>query len=105
MQFTSVADFPVIGDVSVPLRAILSSGLSSFVPPPTVEVHDLQGAISTAPAHITVWLYDVAEDPSAKNRPRQRKPGAGNTLRIEKPPMALLLRYMITPWSGTRAAD
>jgi hypothetical protein len=26
-------------------------------------------------------------------------------LRIDKPPMALLLRYMITPWSGTRASD
>jgi hypothetical protein len=100
-----MADFPVIGDVSETLRAVLSSGLSSLVPPPTVELHDLQGAISTAPAHVTVCLYDVVEDPSAKNRPRQKRPGPGGSLRIDKPSMALLLRYMITPWSGTRAAD
>jgi hypothetical protein len=100
-----MADFPVIGDVSETMRAVLSSGLSSLVPPPTVEVHDLQGAISTAPAHVTVCLYDVVEDPSAKNRPRQKRPGPGGSLRIDKPSMALLLRYMITPWSGTRAAD
>jgi hypothetical protein len=100
-----MADYPVIGDVSETLRSVLSSGLSSLTPPPTVEVHDLQGTISAAPAHVTVCLYDVVEDPSAKNRPRQKRPGPGGSLRIDKPPMALLLRYMITPWSGTRASD
>lgn len=100
-----MADYPVIGDVSETLRFVLNAGLSSLVPPPTVEVHDLQGTIATAPAHVTICLYDVIEDPSAKNRARQKRPGPGGTLRIEKPPMALLLRYLITPWSGTRATD
>jgi hypothetical protein len=100
-----MADYPVIGDVSETLRSVLAAGLSSLVPPPTVEVHDLQGAIPTAPAHVTICLYDVIEDPSAKNRPRQKRPGPAGTFRIDKPPMALLLRYLITPWAGTRAAD
>src|SRR5262245_51160510 len=102
---TRMADYPVIGDVSETLRSVLSAGLSTLVPPPTVEVHDLQGNIATTPAHVTVCLYDVIEDPSAKNRPRVKRPGPVGTFRIDKPPMALLLRYLITPWSGTRAAD
>jgi hypothetical protein len=100
-----MSDYPVVGDVSETLRAFISGGLSTLVPPPTVEVHDLQGAIPTTPAHVTICLYDVVEDPSAKNRPRRRVPRPGGVLLIEKAPMALLLRYMITPWSGTRAAD
>jgi hypothetical protein len=100
-----MSDYPVIGDVSETLRSVLSAGLASLVPPPTVEVHDLQGTINTAPAHVTICLYDIVEDASAKNRPRQKRPGPAGSLRIDKPPMALLLRYMITPWSGTRAAD
>ncbi len=100
-----VSDYAVIGDVSETLRTALAAGLASLLPPPTVQVHDLQGAIGTAPAHVTVCLYDVVEDASAKNRPRQRRPGPGGTLLVEKAPMALLLRYLITPWSGDRATD
>jgi hypothetical protein len=100
-------DYPVIRDVSETLRSYLSAGLSTLgpPPPPTVEVHDLQGTIPTSPAHVTICLYDVVEDPSAKNRPRRISPGAPGTFRIDKPPMALLLRYMVTPWAGDRAAD
>lgn len=101
----AVPDFPVIGDVSDTLRQVLSDGLSSLAPPPTVEVHDLQGTIATTPAHVTLCLYDVIEDPSAKNRPRRRGPGPAGTIQIDKPPMALLLRYIVTPWSGDRLTD
>lgn len=100
-----MADYPVIDDVSETLRTVLASGLATLLPPPTVQVHDLQGPIATTPAHVTICLYDVIEDPSAKNRPRRKRPDAGGHIRVEKAPMALLLRYMITPWSGTRAAD
>ena len=100
-----MADYPVIDDVSETLRVVLTDGLSTLTPPPTVQVHDLQGTITTSTAQVTICLYDVIEDPSAKNRPRRKRPDAAGNLRIEKPPMALLLRYMITPWAGTRAAD
>jgi len=100
-----MADYPVVDDVSETLKVVLTNGLSSLTPPPTVQVHDLQGPIATSPAHVTICLYDVIEDPSAKNRPRRKRPDAAGNIRVEKAPMALLLRYMITPWSGTRAAD
>ena len=100
-----MADYPIIDDVSETLKAVLASGLSTLTPVPTVQVHDLQGPISTTTAQVTICLYDVIEDPSAKNRARRKRPDAGGNLRIEKPPMALLLRYMITPWAGTRTAE
>ena len=100
-----MADYPVIGDVSETLRFVLNAGLATLVPPANVEVHDLQGTINPAPARVTICLYDVVEDPSAKNRPRQKRPVPGGGVRIDKPPMALLLRYLITPWSGSRASD
>jgi hypothetical protein len=98
-------DYPVIGDVSETFRSVIATGLASLVPPPTVQLHDLQGVIPVTPAHVTLCLYDVVEDPSAKNRPRRKQITGAGLVRIEKPPMALLLRYLITPWSGTRAAD
>lgn len=100
-----MADYPVIDDVSATLRTVLVDGLSTLTPVPTVVVHDLQGPISTTTAQVTICLYDVIEDPSAKNRPRRKRPDAAGNIRIEKAPMALLLRYMITPWAGTRTAD
>jgi Pvc16 N-terminal domain len=100
-----MADYPVIGDVSETLRSVLAAGLASLTPPPAVEVHDLQGTIPTSPAHVTICLYDVVEDPSAKNRPRRKNVDPAGNIRIDKAPMALLLRYLVTPWSGTRAAD
>jgi hypothetical protein len=100
-----VANYAVIGDVSETLRTALADGLSSLSPVPAVQVHDLQGTLGTNPALVTLCLYDVVEDASARNRPRQRRPGPGGVLLVEKPPMALLLRYMITPWSGARATD
>src|SRR5262249_33554862 len=50
---------------------------------------------------LTVFLFEVGEDPSARNRPRIRS--APPDLRLMKPPMALLLRYLLTPWGGDPA--
>jgi hypothetical protein len=100
-----MADFPVIGDVSETLRSALAAALGALAPPVTVEVHDLQGNITTQPAHLTVCLYDVVEDPSARNRARRRRPLGGGLVETAKPPMALLLRYLVTPWSGNRLTD
>ncbi len=100
-----MADYPVIGDVSETLRSVLEAGLAALAPPPTVQVHDLQGVIPTQPAHVTLCLYDVLEDPSAKNRPRRRVPAPNGFSQIMKAPMAILLRYVVTPWSGDRVTD
>lgn len=103
-------DFSVIADVSRTLETFLTDGLSTLVPPPApvAEVHDLQGTISTNPARLTLFLFEVVEDSSQRNRPNVRAdsiPPALPAVQVSKPPMALLLRYLMTPWSGDRFTD
>jgi hypothetical protein len=102
-----MADFNVIGDVSVTLRNVLTAGLSILLPnpPPFAVISDLQGNLNNpTPARLTICLYDVIEDPSARNRPRERGV-AGPSITERKPPMTLLLRYILTPWAGDREAE
>src|ERR1041384_6244819 len=101
-----VPDFNVIADVSLTLQNLLTDALSLLLPapPPVAQVHDLQGSISTSPATLTLFLFDVIEDPSARNRTRGRDVVPPDVI-IRKPPLALLLRYLMTPWSPDRLTD
>lgn len=104
-------DYGTIADVSDTLRQVLTDALKPLDPmnPPVAEVSDLQGNILTAPARITIFLFEIVEDASARNRPRvlsaSNPPTVPPTVMLKKPPMALLLRYMLTPWSGDRLTD
>jgi hypothetical protein len=103
-------DFDVIADVSRTLEAVLIDGLSTLVPPPppVAQVHNLQDPIATNPARVTLFLFEAIEDPSQRNRPNVRRdslPPAPPGTRISKPPMALLLRYLLTPWGGDRFTE
>lgn len=103
-------DFSVIADASRTLETFLTAGLATLAPPPPpiAEVHDLQGTISTNPARLTLFLFEVVEDASLRNRPNVRVdsvPPAPPGVQIAKPPMAMLLRYLMTPWSGDRFTD
>lgn len=92
--------FNVVDEVSQSLVQVLQTALAPLLA--TVETDDLQGpALSTL--RLTVFLFEAGEDPSARNRPRPRDVGPSE-IRIAKPPMALLLRYLLTPWGGTEAA-
>jgi hypothetical protein len=97
-------DTNVISDVSDTLRAVLHDALIALDPQFFVEISDLQGTISTSPLHLTIFLFEVVEDPSARNRPHVREV-VNNDVLIHKPPISLLLRYMLTPWSGDRLTD
>jgi hypothetical protein len=98
-------DSNVIGDVSLTIQSVLHEALISLDNQFFVEVSDLQGVMSTSPQHLTIFLFEVVEDPSAKNRPEVREVDAQNRTFVRKPPAALLLRYMFTPWSGDRITD
>ncbi|GGZ39877.1 hypothetical protein GCM10010387_37800 [Streptomyces inusitatus] len=101
-----MGDFGVIGDVSMVIVETLTQALRglSQVEPPIAELNDLSETVQTPPPKLTVFLYDIAEDPSSRNRPPVRsRPPEPPTVR--KPPMALLLRYLITPWGGDQATQ
>lgn len=98
-------DYSVIADASETLRVVLTDAFTVLGPqPPVAEIHDLSANISTNPARLTIFLFEVAEDPSQRNRPPGRTHGAPGVT-LQRPPMALILRYLLTPWSGDRLTD
>ncbi len=93
--------FGVIADVSETMRSAIDGALAALVPPPAPRavIHNLQGNIPTDPAILTIFLYEITEDASTRNRPMARvDTTAGAELR--KPPLTLLLRYLLTPFAG-----
>lgn len=102
-------DFNVVADVSTTLYTLLNAALTPLGA--QAEISDLQGQIQTNPARVTLFLFEVVEDPSAKNRNKVRvppplpPPPPPKAIFRKKPPMALLLRYMLTPRSGDPATD
>lgn len=98
-------DYSVIADVSDTLRSVLTDAFTTLGPtPPIAEVHDLSGVISTNPARLTIFLFEVVEDGTLRNR-RPLQGTMPPSLTLQKPPMALLLRYLMTPWSGDQFTD
>jgi hypothetical protein len=95
-----MGDFGVVADVSTIIVDTLNTALGVIQPGPVVaELNDLSKDVPIDTAKLTVFLYEIAEDPTSRNRPPVRSlPPAPATTR--KPPMALLLRYLITPWGG-----
>lgn len=88
-------DANVIADVSETLRRVVETGVAGVLPPGRVFIHNLQ-TLPQPPA-LTLFLFDIIEDPSARNRARVRET-LPDRVRIRKPKITLLLRYMITAW-------
>jgi Pvc16 N-terminal domain len=101
-----MSDSAVIADVSLTLQNVLSNAFGALLPAPSplAEIHDLQGNIATAPARMTLFLFEVVEDTTVRNRPPNRVVTPPN-LTIERPRIPLILRYLLTPWSGDRLTD
>lgn len=87
----------VIADVSATLIEVLQTGLDAagLLPAVDVSLHNLVDALPADRLVLAVFLYDVVEDPSARNAPRRITSG-----QREAPPMALILRYLIAPIAG-----
>jgi hypothetical protein len=96
----------VIGDVSETLIDALNATMAGLFPAPAPQaiLHDLQGNISTNPATLAVFLYEITEDASTRNRPMQKVAAAGG-MTLRKPKMTLILRYMIVPYAGDRLTE
>ena len=101
-----MADFNVISDTSKTLANILNLGLAPLGA--ECQVNDLFTSIGLPPPKplLTLTLYEVIEDPSARNRPTIRKIDrvTGNVI-TRRAPAALLLRYLLAPWSGKVDTD
>ena len=94
-----MGDFGVIGDVSETIVGALNAELATLTPPARAELDDLDGAFPNGLV-LTVTLYEVLEDAASRNRPRVQQTTTGAATVTRKPPMALLLRYLLTPWGS-----
>lgn len=101
-------DYQVIAAASETLQDFLTKALEPLVPPPNeikAQLDDLTTVPPTNPAKLTIFLFEVGEDPSARNRPRVRDVEITGEVKLSKPPVALLLRYLLTPFAGDRLTD
>ena len=93
-----MADYGVISDVStLPCHAA-----GPGPEPATAERPGRAGRpVRRGPgwAHPHVTLYEILEDGPSRNRPRPQRQ-AGTAVVSTKPPMALRLHYLLTPWGG-----
>jgi hypothetical protein len=102
-----MGDFGVIADVSTIIADTLTRalfGLGVQEPWPRAELSDLASDTTPTDPMLTVFLYEIAEDPASRNRPHVRTQPP-EPLTTRKPPMALLLRYLITPWGGDQVTQ
>ncbi len=98
--------YDVIEAVSNTLKATLDAAFTALDPqnPPKAEISDLLAPVQTTPPKLTLFFYEVVEDPSQRNRPRVRASAAPD-ISIKKPPTALLLRYLLTAWADNRLTE
>jgi hypothetical protein len=92
--------YTVVNEVSQSLVGVLQEGLT--VVGATVATDDLQGPVPGT-LYLSVFLFEVGEDPNSRNRPRARTLAAPD-IRIARPPLSLHLRYLLTPWGSDEAA-
>jgi hypothetical protein len=99
-----VATPDVIAAASETLVARLTAGLQGLggTPPPVAELHDLTATPN--PPRVTLFLYDIVEEPTTRNRAKSRRV-VGGELRVRKQPLGLGLHYMVTAWGGDRLSE
>ena len=97
-----VANSDVLAAVSETLRSRLTLGLSDLGPPtPFAELHDLTTTPSTSPPRATLFLYDVVEEPTSRNRPKTSELVGGGT----PGPQAAARHCACTTWSRAWGGD
>jgi hypothetical protein len=98
-----MANYGVISDVSISLVTLLDQDLNR---PPLNARAVLDDLADAAPGGLTltVTLYEILEDAPSRNRPRPQQQ-AGTTVISTKPPMALRLHYLLTPWGGDSVTE
>jgi hypothetical protein len=100
-----VANSDVLASVSATLVARLTDGFSDLGPPaPVANLDDLRRTPADDPPQVTLFLYDIVEEATLRNRAKTVEEQGGR-LRERKQPLALCLHYMMTAWAGDRLTE
>ena len=98
-----MADARAIFDVSVALQGILQNELSVLViPPGTVKIESIDLLPDpVSPPRITIFLYNIQEDPFLKNRGPELTTAGPGVVTTRPPPTVVDLDFMICAWMST----
>ena len=97
-------DSDVVRDVSKTLKSFINVGAADILPGQTIaDLSDLADTTLTPPL-LSIFLFEIMEDESARNLPLVRQ-NQNNSIVIKKPPMALQLNYLFTPWTKNFETD
>jgi len=104
------AEYTIIEAVSRALQRVLTDALAVIDSdvPPVAAPHNLQPPPSGQPPVLTLFLYEVTEDYTMRNRDSTRElkaAGGRERYEISRPPLALELRYLVTAWANDRATE
>ena len=103
-----MASSDVLASVSATLVARLTAALSDLADPgdpaPIADLDDLTTRPAEDPPRVTLFLYDIVEDATVRNRAKSTTL-VGGQLQERKQPLGLCLHYMITAWAGDRATE
>lgn len=98
--------YSIFADVSETLVAAIDAALVTLDPmnPPHAVIHDFSGVVSVNPPTMVLFLYEVAQDPTTRNRPPLREDAPGGVVNT-KAPLPLVLRYLLTAFAGDRVTE
>lgn len=103
-----MANSDVLASVSRTLVTRLTAGLSSLGPPggppPIAVLDDLAREPPRDPPRVTLFLYDIVEEATVRNRAKSSQEVGGQLL-VRKQPLGLCLHYMMTAWGGDRETE
>jgi Pvc16 N-terminal domain len=105
-----MSDFTAIERVSRALQRLLTDGLVAVdgAIPPVAQLDHLQPPPGGQPPVLTIFLYEIVEDHTIRNRDQQRElqdVQGGRRYRVTRPPMPLVLRYLMTAWAADRNTE
>jgi Pvc16 N-terminal domain len=100
-----VASYSAVRIVAETFERILTEALATIQPgPPVARLHDLRPQPSGSPPVLALFFYEIVEDATMRNRPR-RSEMVGSTYELRKPAVPLILRFLLVPYAGDRAAE
>jgi hypothetical protein len=99
-----VPDSDVIRDVSLTLKSFINAGAADILQGQIADLNDLSDPTQTTLPALSIFLFEIMEDPSVRNLPLVRQTQKDPVV-IQKPPMALQLNYLFTPWTKNFQTD
>jgi hypothetical protein len=105
-----MAEFTAIERVSRALQRVITEALSTVggAVPPIAQLDNLQPPPAGQPPVLTLFLYEIIEDHTLRNRDAQRElqtVQGEQRYRIVRAPMPLVLRYLVTAWAADRNTE